>query len=225
MEITMYDNLLLLPLFQGLSKNDITSMIEKVKLHFLQYQEGETFIHQGDTCNKLCFLMKGQMRVERQEKEHGYSLSEVIGEPCIIEPQSLFGMHPSYTATYRAHTNVHVLAIDKKYLFTELNKYEIFWLNLLNILSNRCQRSEEKIWNTHIGNLNEKFVNFISTRSQKQTGEKTLHVSMEDLANLINETRINLSRLLNDLQNKGLVQLKRKEIYIPEFEKLKTALS
>jgi CRP-like cAMP-binding protein len=43
---------------------------------------------------------------------------------------------------------------------------------------------------------------------------------MEDLGNLIDETRINVSRLLNDMQEKELIQLKRKEIYIPELEKL-----
>ena len=134
-------------------------------------------------------------------------------------------MNTCYTASYRAQTAVHVLTIDKSYLFTELNKYEIFWLNLLNILSNRCQRTYEKIWNNHIGDLNEKFVNFIALRSQTQRGEKTLQVTMEDLAGLINETRINLSRLLNELQDKNLVQLKRKEIHIPSFEELKEALS
>jgi hypothetical protein len=34
MEITMYDTLLQLPLFQGLCKNDFTNIIGKVKLHF-----------------------------------------------------------------------------------------------------------------------------------------------------------------------------------------------
>lgn len=222
MEITMYDNLLLLPLFQGLSKNDITSIIEKVKLHFLQYKKGETFIRQGETCDKFSFLLKGKMIVQTQDKEHAYQMSEVFDEPCIIEPQSLFGLYTNYTATYRAQTTIHVLTIDKEFLFSELNKYEIFRLNYLNILCNRCQTANQKLWNTHIGNLSEKFVNFISSRSQRLTGEKTLHVTMEDLANLINETRINLSRLLNDLQEKGLVQLKRKEIYIPTFEKLTT---
>ena len=43
---------------------------------------------------------------------------------------------------------------------------------------------------------------------------------MEDWAGMIDETRINLSRLLNELQDKGLLQLKRKEFYIPDFEKL-----
>ena len=35
MEITMYDTLLQLPLFQGLCKNDFTNIIGKVKLHFV----------------------------------------------------------------------------------------------------------------------------------------------------------------------------------------------
>ena len=59
METTMYDNLLLLPLFQGLSKNDLTTIIEKVKLHFLTYQDNDIIIRQGDNCHELCFLLNG----------------------------------------------------------------------------------------------------------------------------------------------------------------------
>lgn len=220
MEITMYDNLLLLPLFQGLSKNDLTTIIEKVKFHFQQYKGGEIFIRQGDTCQQFCFLLNGQTCVKTKDMEHAYSLSEVIEGPYIIEPQSLFGMQNCYTATYSAHTPVSILTIDKNFLFSELNKYEIFRINYLNILCNRNQIAYHKLWHTHIGSIGEKFVNFIALRSQRLEGEKTLQITMEDWAGLINETRINLSRLLNDLQDKGLVQLKRKEIYIPQFEKL-----
>ena len=63
-------------------------------------------------------------------------------------------------------------------------------------------------------------MNFIGIRCQKKTGEKVLHTTMEDLASLIDETRINLSRLLNHLQSQGLVRLRRKEIHIPQFEKM-----
>ena len=220
METTMYDNLLLLPLFQGLSKTDFTTILEKVRFHFLTYQEGETFIRQGEDCQQLCFLLNGKAVARTTDKEHAYTLSETFDAPTIIEPQSLFGMQPKYTATYQAQTLVKVLTIDKAYIFSELNKHEIFQLNFLNLLSNRVQTANQKIWNTHIGTLNEKLVHFFSIRSQNPGGEKTLQVTMEDWAGMIDETRINLSRLLNELQDKGLLQLKRKEFYIPDFEKL-----
>ena len=220
METTMYDNLLLLPLFQGLSKTDFTTILEKVRFHFLTYQEGEIFIRQGEDCQQLCFLLNGKAVARTTDKEHAYTLSETFDAPTIIEPQSLFGMHPHYTATYQAQTQVKVLTIDKAYIFSELNKYEIFQLNFLNLLSNRVQTANQKIWNTHIGTLNEKVVHFFAFRSQNPGGEKTLQITMEDWAGLIDETRINLSRLLNELQGKGLLQLKRKEFFIPDFEKL-----
>ena len=66
----------------------------------------------------------------------------------------------------------------------------------------------------------EKILNFLVLRSMKPEGKKILKIKMEDLASLIDETRINVSKVLNDLQEQGLVQLSRKEISIPALEKL-----
>ena len=92
--------------------------------------------------------------------------------------------------------------------------------NNVNILSNRAQVAYEKLWNSHIGNTEEKILNFLVLRSMKPEGKKILKIKMEDLASLIDETRINVSKVLNDLQEQGLVQLSRKEISIPALEKL-----
>ena len=220
METTMYDNLLLLPLFQGLSKNEFTTIIEKVKFHFRTYPDGETIIRQGDNCRELCFLLNGEVNALTSNEEHSYSIQETIGSPYIIEPQSLFGMYPYYTATYRAKTQANILTIDKSYIFSELNNHEIFRLNYLNILSNRSQIANRRLWNNHAGTLRQKFLNFIASRCRKPDGEKTVQTSMDNLSRLIGETRINVSRLLKELQDKELVLLKRKEIFIPHFEKL-----
>lgn len=224
MEITMYDNLLLLPLFQGLSKNNLTTIIEKVKFHFHTYEEGETIIRQGDDCRQLCFLMNGEVTAQITDPTHGFSITEVLEAPFNIELYSLYGMHTRYRATYTARTKVNLLTIDKDYIFQELSKYYIFRLNFLNILSNHCQNAQNKLWNTHIGSLSEKFIQFISLRSQTQTGEKTLLITMEDLANLISETRINVSRLLNQLQADGHLTLRRKGMVIHDFQKMVEAL-
>ena len=54
---TMFDTLLQLPLFQGLCHEDFTSILDKVKLHFIKHKVGETIIESGSPCKHLCFLL------------------------------------------------------------------------------------------------------------------------------------------------------------------------
>lgn len=216
----MYDTLLQLPLFQGLCKNDFTDIIGKVKLHFHKCNANTILAEQGSPCTQLFFLLKGEITSQTTDKQHSYSLIETFGSPTVIEPYSLFGMQTQYTATYKARTNIHVVSIDKCFVLNELSKYDIFRLNYLNILSNRVQVAHDKLWTNHTGETKDKIDNFLISRSIKPEGEKTLKIKMEDLAELIDETRINVSKTLNKLQEQGLVQLSRKEIHIPALEKL-----
>lgn len=220
MEITMYDTLLQLPLFQGLGKKDITSIIERVEFYFQSYPANEIIVKQDDQCDQLFFLMQGELEAETKDNTNGYLFSEVLCAPYFVEPYSLFGKCTNYTATYKARTDVKLLTINKSFIFEELSEYPIIRLNFMNILSSRCQTINQKLWNLTIGNANQKFIQFLLHRSQQPNGEKTLKITMEDLAEILNETRINISKMLNDYQNKGLVQLKRKAICIPELSNL-----
>jgi len=70
------------------------------------------------------------------------------------------------------------------------------------------------------GDICTRFVQFLMQRSSRPTGLKVVHIKMEDLATLLNDRRINVSRMLNALQDLGLVSLRRKEIEVPALEKL-----
>lgn len=220
METTMYDNLLQLPLFQGLSKDDFTNIIERVRLHFLTFKKGETILLQDKPCNQLIFMLNGEITAKTTHDEAGYSLSETFNTPHLIEPQSLFGMNNTFKATYQAKEDSNFLTIDKSFIFSELINYDVFRLNFFNILSNRCQTLQQKLWTSNPSTLQGKIVHFILTRSQIPYGEKTLHITMDHLGKIIDETRINVSRTLNEWQEKGWIQLRRKEIFIPKFETL-----
>lgn len=220
MSTSMYDKLLQLPLFQGLCQDDFTSILEKVKLEFNKYNNGTYIARQDALCKRLIFVLEGVIRSESTDNEHGYVLFETLESPLVIEPYSLFGMFPRYTASYYPVQEASTVSLDKSYILSELSKYEIFQLNYMNVLSNRAQNVYRKLWNTHIGNTQDKIVNFLQLRCTKPTGEKTLQIKMEDLASLIDDTRINVSKVLNKYQDEGLVQLKRKEIHIPALEKL-----
>lgn len=220
MEVTMYDKLLLLPLFQGLGKQDFTTILEKAKFHFRKYAAGSIIAEQGSKCNAIVFVLDGEVTSEKKDERYGYSLTEYFDKPFVMEPHSLFGMYPSYTATYTAQTDISVVSIEKADILSVLNRFEIFQMNYLNLLSNHVQRLTLRLWDIHSGNTTEKVANFLLKRCLTPKGKKKLRIRMEDFAELTGETRISISKALNTLKAQKLIALSRKEITIPDLEKL-----
>ena len=147
----MYDKLLKLPLFQGLSRNDLTVILEKVKVEFRSYMPNECMIRQNDVCAEMIFILDGKVKACTHDATYKFSLCEEICSETLIEPYSLFGLRPHYNASYQAETSTNILVIKKMYILPLLCKYDIFNLNCFNLLSSRVQNLQQKLWDTHIG--------------------------------------------------------------------------
>lgn len=216
----MFDTLLQLPLFQGLAQEDFTNILGKVKLNFVKHKAGEVIAKADDLCNKLIFVLKGEITSTTSSADASYSFSENFQAPFLIEPQSLFGMNTSYVATYVAQTEANTVSINKPFVMNELFKYDIFRLNYMNIVSNRTQNLNNRLWIKPADSLEKQISNFILAHVDRPTGRKTLKIKMEELALIVNDTRIGVSKALNSMQEKELIELHRGEILIPDAEKL-----
>lgn len=219
----MYENLLNLPYFQGLSKEDITKILDKVALDFINYNSGDTIYTHDDSCNKFSILIKGRIACIKSH-DNEYSLYEILQAPFAIEPYSLFGGNTKYKKDYIAEEECSVITFDKKYLFSELSKYDIFTINLLNIISNKAQRATALLWKSPFISIEGRIAQFVQQRCESGKGMKKLSIKMEQLATALCETRLNISKALNALSDKGVVELHRKEIVIPSLEKLIEAI-
>jgi CRP-like cAMP-binding protein len=216
----MYESLMCLPYFQGMSKDEITSILDKVKLLFGRHADGERIAAQGAPCNSLTLLVRGKLTSKCVSSDGRYTLTEEIATPFAFEPYSLFGLSPTYRSSYYANGECDTLTIEKSYLFDELSRYNIFLMNMMNLLCQRAQLKTSQIWNARQLPLPEKIAEFIAVRSESLEGSKTLQIKMDDLADILGETRINVSRALNLLQDNKLIELRRKEIHIPSFKQL-----
>ncbi len=220
MELPMYDTLLSLPLFQGMSQTDFNSLLQKIRLDFIRYEDGDVIIEKGNRCGSLAFLINGTVESSRSGMDGNFTFSELIEAPFLIEPYSMFGRAGSYQRTYTAIGSCSFLMVDKQYIYTELGKYNICRMNLLNILSGRVQQLDCHIWSLDGMSLRERIIRFIKGLSDIQSGQKRLAIKMNDLAMLMDATRLNVSRELNALEKDGIISLRRKEIFIPALENL-----
>lgn len=220
MELPMYDTLLSLPLFQGMSQADFNSLLQKVRLDFVRYEQESTIINTGERCKSFAFLINGTVESSRDGMNGNFTFKELIDVPCLIEPYSMFGRAGSYQRTYTAVSQCSFLMVDKQYIYTELGKYNICRMNLLNILSGRVQQLNSHIWGQEATDLRGRIIRFVKGLSDLQYGSKRLCIKMNDLAALMDATRLNVSRELNALEADGLISLRRKEILIPALENL-----
>ncbi len=212
---SIYDILLQVPLFQGLSLEHFTEILEKVRFDFRKATPGEVLVYQGDVCGELLYAIKGDMSV-RSEKPFGESCQviECMQAPELIEPYSLMGYQQSYTATYRAVSEVNYVIIEKSFVLSCLCEYEIFRMNYLNILSRRVQLLQEKL-QVPVGNTtSEKVYNWMCRICERESGNKMFQMRMEDLAVLVDDTRLNISRVLNAWQGRGLLRISRLRIEV-----------
>ena len=220
MEPTMYNMLMRLPLFQGMSQAHLFEIIEQATFRFSRVEDWKTAFAQGEGCNQLSFLMGGELTATTQAPHAELSLEETIKPYAAIEPQSLFGKRPSYKATYTARGGASLLSIDKQYVYTLIESYEIFRINLLNLLGSRVEDLCARQWAISPQPLEGRLISFIHALCTTSQGTKTMHVKMEELARLLDCTRLSISNILNKWKSEDLIAMHRKEFVIHDMARL-----
>lgn len=216
----MYEQLLCLPYFQGMSKDDITSILDKVVFEFVNYNNEECVCKNGENCDKFTIVIQGTVHACAEAPDGSYKITEDIVAPYAIEPYSMFGYNTKFKRKYTAKGACSILTIDKKFLFSEFIKHKVFTINYLNLISHKSEKIERLVWEKTPSSIAGRIVKFISLRCEQQQGRKILSIKMERLAEILCETRLNISKALNDMQDAGLLELHRKEIIIPSLKTL-----
>jgi CRP-like cAMP-binding protein len=217
----MYETLLQLPLFQGLCREDFTHIIGKAKLDFAKYKTEDIIVKRGSECDRLIFVLKGDFYSMTTSNDGMLIVKEQHVAPYVVEPHSLFGMNTRFAASYIALSELQIVSLDKTSLMNELLSYEIFRLNYMNMVCSRAQTMFCRIWQNGIyDNLTDKIIYFILSRTERSQEQKMIKMKMKDMAGYLDKPRLNISKALNRLQEDGLVLLKRKEIIIPDINRL-----
>lgn len=216
----LHERLLELPLFQGMSRNDLEEVVTSTKFCNLSYAKGKVVVNENEVCDKLFFLVKGSIYAIGYADDHGYSITETFSAPEILQPERIFGLTQRYSRTFKTKTDCMFISLGKMETLELADKYEIFRLNMLNIICTKSQRLTRFPWRTQPKDIRHKIARFIEKRCLRPAGEKTVHIKMERLSDELSESRLNISRELNAMDAEGIISLRRGEIYISALERI-----
>ena len=177
----------------------------------MEPEEGNIVV-EGQTCRTLILLMDGTMTCTTNGT--GWTLTEEIHAPEVIEEEALWSLSQTYKHTYAPKTDGRLIIVDRQHVMHTLMHHDIFRINLLTRMSTRLERQEQGARQPAPRDTAQKIMHFVRTISHNATFPKSLHIKMTTLANIVDDTRLNVSRALRGLQARGILTLSRERITI-----------
>jgi len=150
MASSMYENLMTLPLFKGVSYNRVSEIVGKTRLGFLKYLPGDPLVRVGEPCTGIKFIITGSVRLTIHNVSDRFRVMQTLNAPSVISPDFLFGRDTLYPADGVAIDTVSVMQIAKSDFISLLHEDEIILFNYLNILSTNAQKAIQwRSWHSH----------------------------------------------------------------------------
>ncbi|MDO5446361.1 MAG: Crp/Fnr family transcriptional regulator [Prevotellaceae bacterium] len=214
----IFDKLLDFPVFQGLAKDELETMVGQTKFDFHKYPPRKKIVEAGALCDKLYFLLSGKIEAKRESDDHGYIITEELRAPILQQSEAMFGRSQRFTHTITALTDVAIMTVDKTEVHKFLEKYPVLRLNMISRYASEIQRLSQLSWKHQSDDLTQRLVDFIAMRCMKVSGRKVVKIKMTQLAHELNDNRLNVSNVLNALDKDRLIQLRRGHFIIPAME-------
>ena len=204
---SMYQQLMQLPLFQGVSTEKITSLVEKLPFHFLKYRNGEQVLTMGDACTHIKFVVSGKVRVEMPCAHLRVTIEQTLTTPNVLAPEYLFGRETVYPFSVYA---------DGPWI----NSDKVFLFNILNYLSSGSQRSVSSSLSVKDGSVSERLAILVQSLVIAGASDVILRYKQKDLCALLGTQRTTLITMLDKLSDDGIVEYDSNAMTVLDMRKL-----
>ena len=203
----MFDKLLHLPLFQGVSHERLQETIEKVPFHFLKFRKGDKIIDRGDECTHVKFVISGRVLLDFSSNVLKFKISHELSAPEVIAPDHLFGLNTRYPFSAFALEDCGILQVEKLDYVTMLQSDNIFLFNILNYLSRNSQTRKSQLLNMGNASVTERIVMLVSAFTSQKSENITMTFRQRDLCRLLGARRPAFISALEYLLDKELIEM------------------
>lgn len=201
----MFEQLLSLPLFSGVSHARLAQIVGESKFHFLKYPENETIITAAEPCEHITFLLSGSVRIVTENQSGRFAIGQTLTGPAVISPDFLFGRFTNYPSTVKAIDSASILKISKADYINILMSDQVFVLNYLNMLSVNAQKSVKGLLSLSDGTLDERLAYWVIALTQPGSTDIRMLCRKRDLCTIFGVPRQIFDATLEGMKDHGLI--------------------
>ena len=182
--------------------------------HIYDFKEGDVLIDFGDYIKNMPLLLKGAIKILREDFDEGELLLYFIekGDTCAMTMACCLGDTKSEIRAV-AETDVKLIMIPVNKMEEWLGKYKSWRNFVFNSYNNRLKEMLSAIDNLAFMNMDERLLNYLFDKA-KINKSNEIQSTHQEIAYDLHTSRVVISRLLKALENEGRIRLHRASIEI-----------
>ena len=214
----------LVDIFEPLSEEEIEQL--NGQLSDVHLEPGETFYTPEDRTERLFVLWKGRVRIYKTTDGREFTLATVeagtvFGEMALTAQQ----MQGAYAQAMEASEISVMHRADLERLILEKPKVG---LQISQLLSERLRRYETRLEDITLKDVTARLASLLVLLLESEgvvTGDHSVkiptHYTHQHLGTMVGANREAVTRAFGQLQDEGIVQLRRRLIYVPDVQALR----
>ncbi len=213
-----------LPLFQALDSPTLGRLAAVAARHMLK--RGDKVFRRNDPVDGMYAVVYGEIKLWGRTPKGGTRLSGIVGPgQCFGEP--VMFLERAAVVTAEAASDTLLLRISRAAIFEELDRNPQFARAMIVGLSQRVESLVRELERQALSNGTERFVAYLLHRCKDASVpfEFTLPATKSAIASQLNLTPEHFSRILQELQQAGLLRVSGRKILVPMPERLAGAWS
>ncbi len=190
------------------------------------YKKGQVIFYEGNQSYGLYCVFSGRVKLFKSGVDGRQQIVRLAGPGDLLGYRSLFAGE-AYHATAEAIEDATVCCIDKTAFFTMLGKNQELAFNVIRKLARDLREAEDKATSIAQRSVRERMAELLLMlvetygRPSKKGRKIDLHLSREEMAEMIGITQETAIRLLSDFKKEGLVEVKEREITVLDAKALR----
>ncbi|QJD81764.1 Crp/Fnr family transcriptional regulator [Cohnella herbarum] len=194
------------------------------------YRKGELIFLEGDQGNDIFFIGSGSVSIYSFDKSKKVILAvlregEYFGEMALMKP----GLVRSATAECLMPTRLYGLRRTDFQLLIENDRNIAF--HLLDYTMDRLRRANQQIHDLTFLNVRSRIVKKLLTLAQDYSSDELnefvipVKITHQQLAEMVGAARETVTKVLQELQDEGLIAIQGKRVHLQDIQLIKKKLN
>lgn len=209
------------PLFNGLEREEVSCIARDTRT--ISVIRGDLLFHKGDTPTGLYLIVYGQIKLAFTSPQGSEKVVEIISQGQTFGEAVMF-MDKPHMVYAQALKNSLLLHISKTAILEELDRDPKLSRKMIAGLSIKLHHRVTDVESYSLHSGRQRIIGYL-LRDYIESDAKSLTVTLPTskgvIASRLNLTQEHFSRILHELSKSGLIVVQRREISIPDVEKLR----